>query len=686
MSEFTKKFRIALAVLASLVQASSLANVAFAQSVTIQPSATPDVTPYINLPAQEPNLTKPQITQLLQQKIKYVFVIFNENQSFDNEYGTFPGVNGIYSDGQNPRSASNTPGYTQTYVDNTGMTITVHPFLIGPQQNASAVDSVDHSHTGLATKIHLVNGVAQMDKFAYDEYNRFASKGGAANISEGKQYANLVMSHIDCNTLPVFWNWASHFTIFDNIYATEDTPSAPNAIAMIAGQSGETQWVKHGNSGQSETVSSAVTDGKSHSGTTQGPPIVNDPQPFYGSQYDTTPAGSNRAPFNLRDGYSDSNIASILTFASLPLTFQGTNIKTVLASNLNISSDLHDIQNDIPYIKSFGSTPVNWRWYQEGYDLEPTDTNAVASHTAYVSHHNGAQYFGYVADTPVPSLSGSLKGLNDLFNDLSNGTLSSSRGVFYIRGGYTNQQGLTPPITNPNTPAAEITAINAAKSGDDDHPSYSDRQISQAMAARVVNLIAKNPTLWSQSAIILTYDESDGHYDHVPPRILSYGPDSLPLSRGIRIPLIVISPYARAHTASHVEGDHNAVIQTINAIFGLPALASLPDEAAALTAGNSAKFNAFAPAGFQQKYLGPRDINSSITDSLLSAFDPQRLLGTSPLLPASLATIPSSDLTLPLYNGQGCTGIGVIPVADPNNIPVPTGFNPLPGTYSTANP
>lgn len=686
MSEFTKKFRIALAVLASLVQASSLANVAFAQSVTIQPSATPDVTPYINLPAQEPNLTKPQITQLLQQKIKYVFVIFNENQSFDNEYGTFPGVNGIYSDGQNPRSASNTPGYTQTYVDNTGMTITVHPFLIGPQQNASAVDSVDHSHTGLATKIHLVNGVAQMDKFAYDEYNRFASKGGAANISEGKQYANLVMSHIDCNTLPVFWNWASHFTIFDNIYATEDTPSAPNAIAMIAGQSGETQWVKHGNSGQSETVSSAVTDGKSHSGTTQGPPIVNDPQPFYGSQYDTTPAGSNRAPFNLGDGYSDSNIASILTFASLPLTFQGTNIKTVLASNLNISSDLHDIQNDIPYIKSFGSTPVNWRWYQEGYDLEPTDTNAVASHTAYVSHHNGAQYFGYVADTPVPSLSGSLKGLNDLFNDLSNGTLSSSRGVFYIRGGYTNQQGLTPPITNPNTPAAEITAINAAKSGDDDHPSYSDRQISQAMAARVVNLIAKNPTLWSQSAIILTYDESDGHYDHVPPRILSYGPDSLPLSRGIRIPLIVISPYARAHTASHVEGDHNAVIQTINAIFGLPALASLPDEAAALTAGNSAKFNAFAPAGFQQKYLGPRDINSSITDSLLSAFDPQRLLGTSPLLPASLATIPSSDLTLPLYNGQGCTGIGVIPVADPNNIPVPTGFNPLPGTYSTANP
>ena len=91
------------------------------------------------------------------------------------------------------------------------------------------------------------------------------------------------------------------------------------------------------------------------------------------------------------------------------------------------------------------------------------------------------------------------------------------------------------------------------------------------MAARVINAIASNPKIWKQSAIIITYDESDGFYDHVPPRILSYGPDGLPLSRGIRVPLILISPYARTHAVSHVEGDHNAVIETINDIFGLPA-------------------------------------------------------------------------------------------------------------------
>ena len=89
------------------------------------------------------------------------------------------------------------------------------------------------------------------------------------------------------------------------------------------------------------------------------------------------------------------------------------------------------------------------------------------------------------------------------------------------------------------------------------------------------------------------------------------------------MPLILISPYARTHAVSHVEGDHNAVIETINEIFGLPALASLPDEAQALAIGNSPAFNQFGPPGFQQKCLGPRDINSTISDSLLSGFDPK---------------------------------------------------------------
>ena len=95
------------------------------------------------------------LVKLLRQRIKYVFVIFNENHSFDNEFGTFPGVNGIYSDGMKPRSPGDTPGFTQTYTDVSGVKVTVQPFKIGPAQNSSVVDSVDHSHTGFAKKIDM---------------------------------------------------------------------------------------------------------------------------------------------------------------------------------------------------------------------------------------------------------------------------------------------------------------------------------------------------------------------------------------------------------------------------------------------------------------------------------------------------------------------------------------------------
>ena len=643
--------------------------------VTAQPDVGPDVAPYFIDPATEPELPPHTLVQLLQERIKYVFVIFNENHSFDNEYGTFPGVNGLYSDGQKPRSAQDTPGFTQTYTDVNGATVTVQPFRIGPAQNASVVDSVDHSHTGLATKINVVNGKPQMDQFAYDEYTRFASKGGAASIAEGTQFGRLVMSHIDCDTIPFFWEWASRFVIFDNMFATEDTPSTPNAVAMIAGQSGETQWVKHGPDGQTYTAGR-------HTGTTQGPPLVEDPQPFYGSQFDGTTV--NKQPAGVKESYADDNIASNLTFASLPLTFQGSNITEVMGQNLNQDFDLPDIQQDIPFIQQLKGAPVNWGWYQEGYGLESTDRHGP-SHVSYVSHHEGPQYFGYLANTPP--LRPNFRSLTDFFTDMANNALPNG-GVFYIRGGYTNQMGLKPAITNPDTPAAEIAMINFTKAGDDDHPAYTDRQLSEAMAARVINTIASNAQIWQQSAIIIAYDESDGFYDHVPPRILSYGPDGLPLSRGIRVPLILISPYARTHAVSHVEGDHNAVIETINAIFTLPALASLPDEAQALAAGNSPEFNQFGPPGFKQKYLGPRDLNSPITESLLSGFDPQRLQGTSPPLPAALAMIPDSVVnTQPHHDGQGCQAIGIRPEDVRQGIAnnVPADFNPLPSTYSAAN-
>lgn len=704
MKKFLKATTAFVSIL-SLVQPALIVG-ARAQNAPLvfnQPFPGPDHAPFF-IDERDPRWRGHQrdedIMELLREKVKFVFVIFNENHSFDNEFGTFPGVNGLYSDGKHPRSAANTPGFTQTYTDLNGTTVTVQPFLLGPQQNSTFRDSVDHSHTGLAKKLHVVNGVPQMDQFALDEYSRLAIPGNNASQAQGTQFARLVMSHIDCDTIPFFWQYAGRFTIFDNIFATEDTPSTPNAVAMIAGQSGETQWVKHPSTTSDPTATgttgpiSGTINGTSYSGTatTQGPPLVNDPQPWWGSEFDST--ANSRQPTAPKEFWGPTNIASNLTFATVPLTLMGNWVKWYTSQDLNQSFDLADISKDIPYIQKQHLAPVAWRWYQNGYDQEPNDGVFSSPHTNYVSHHQGPQYFGYLANNLA--LRSNFRGENDFFTDMANNNLPLEGGVFYIRGGYynLNYPTNTPPIQNPNYPnpagltPTEISKINTSKSGDDDHPGYTDGQLSEAMAARVINAIARNRYIWEHSAIIITYDESDGFYDHVPPRILSYGPDGLPLSRGVRVPLLLISPYARVHAVSHAEGDHNAVIETINAVFHRPALSQLPDEAQALAAGNSPYFNNFGPPGFQQKYLGPRDTNSPITDSLLSGFDPARLRGELPPLPASYAIIPDNIVnTFPHYGGQGCKAIGIVPEDKRQGIvnQIPANFNSLPSTLPAYN-
>ena len=140
-----------------------------------------------------------------------------------------------------------------------------------------------------------------------------------------------------------------------------------------------------------------------------------------------------------------------LTFASLPLSLLGEAAGQATGADLDKPRDLSGVRQDIDFLSRSGETPVSWRWYQEGYDREPTDTGPTASHRSYVSHHNGAQYFGYIANNP--KMNANLKGLGDFFDDVAKGRLPDG-GVIYIRGGYENIAGLSPPIQNPNFPRA----------------------------------------------------------------------------------------------------------------------------------------------------------------------------------------------------------------------------------------
>jgi phospholipase C len=115
----------------------------------------------------------------------------------------------------------------------------------------------------------------------------------------------------------------------------------------------------------------------------------------------------------------------------------------------------------------------------------------------------------------------------------------------------------------------------------DEHPP-TNVQLGQALVASVIESVLASP-LWSRTALFLTYDEHGGFWDHVPPPAACTPDDVAPLIAptdyqaqfdrlGIRVPLVVVSPYARKRYVSHGPTDHTSILRFIETRFDLPAL------------------------------------------------------------------------------------------------------------------
>ncbi len=91
--------------------------------------------------------------------------------------------------------------------------------------------------------------------------------------------------------------------------------------------------------------------------------------------------------------------------------------------------------------------------------------------------------------------------------------------------------------------------------------------------ASVVNEIGNSP-YWANTAIFITWDDWGGWYDHVPPPqvLLDCAQWGCGYIYGFRVPLIVVSPYARAKYISHVQHDFGSILKFIERNFALPTL------------------------------------------------------------------------------------------------------------------
>ena len=112
-----------------------------------------------------------------------------------------------------------------------------------------------------------------------------------------------------------------------------------------------------------------------------------------------------------------------------------------------------------------------------------------------------------------------------------------------------------------------------------------DIQVGERFVASVVNALVRAPT-WKSTALFITYDEHGGYYDHVPPP-RAIRPDSIaPIQEasqpkltpgaydryGFRVPLIVVSPWAKAGYVSQVVQDHTSITAFLERKWNLPAM------------------------------------------------------------------------------------------------------------------
>ncbi len=110
--------------------------------------------------------------------------------------------------------------------------------------------------------------------------------------------------------------------------------------------------------------------------------------------------------------------------------------------------------------------------------------------------------------------------------------------------------------------------------GPDDHPP-SDIQVAEGFARTVYTTLVASPS-WPTTALILSYDEAGGFFDHAPPPAACRPDGTLANTDfnrlGQRIPLVIVSPWVRPHFASHVRAETASITRFIEAVHNLPAL------------------------------------------------------------------------------------------------------------------
>jgi acid phosphatase len=197
-----------------------------------------------------------------------------------------------------------------------------------------------------------------------------------------------------------------------------------------------------------------------------------------------------------------------------------------------------------------------------GYTVPPQKTDYVTIGNSLSAHHISWGYFGegYNNGNPTPNYCGICDPMQYSTSIMTNPTLRS-----YTQ--HDSNQFISDAV------AGQLPSVSFLKPGNDDgHPAYSTMAAFENFAARAVAAVQSNAKLWRSTAIFITMDEGGGYYDSGYIQPVSFFGD------GPRIPMIVVSPYARKGFVDHTYTDHVSILKFIEANWGLSPLTSYSED------------------------------------------------------------------------------------------------------------
>jgi phospholipase C len=153
---------------------------------------------------------------------------------------------------------------------------------------------------------------------------------------------------------------------------------------------------------------------------------------------------------------------------------------------------------------------------------------------------------------------------------LDAGTWEPFEAIKYVRYGADWKKNIIAPQTRFLTelsrrrPLAKVTWITPSKV-DSDHPGRRNGPDGPLWVSSLVDTIGESPD-WNSTAIIILWDDWGGWYDNLPPPQLDFR------GLGIRVPCIIVSPYARQGYVSHTQYEFGSILKFIEEAFNLPAL------------------------------------------------------------------------------------------------------------------